>query len=333
MQMKYSGESKKSTAAGDRNPTSLVSLNNRELTFVENWARSYPYNRYRNYPVISKIQATKTLTDAILEPESTALLLWCRDGLMPTGLVRIVDLPWDSDLYKRRIGRITHLCGDLTAGGLRHLLMKTGFDHLSVRVDASDLGTQRMLTQIGFFMADSILTYLYHPTSGEPPEQPMVTRSRKPRRYREYEPLDRDRILKLTSQLYAHYPGRYSADPILREHAVDRYVRWAEKYLDGDADKIWVSELNGRVVGYLAFRYDRRLYRSFGIGCYGSGLGGSRGGDYYGLLQYALTHTKDMPWQCAEFDTQIDNYPVHRIYQDLKLEYVRAEYTYHLHLS
>ncbi|RDH87323.1 MAG: hypothetical protein DIZ77_18355 [endosymbiont of Seepiophila jonesi] len=95
MQMKYPDESKKSTAAGDRNPTSLVSLKNGELTFVENWARSYPYNRYRNYPVISKIQATETLTDAILEPEPTALLLWCRDGLMPTGLVRIVDLPWD----------------------------------------------------------------------------------------------------------------------------------------------------------------------------------------------------------------------------------------------
>jgi hypothetical protein len=305
-------------------------LGEREGAFIEEWALSYPYNCYRNYPVISTAQAARVLADAVAEPDPGASLLWVRDGTLPVGLVRVVDLPWDSDVYERRMGRITHMCGDLTAGKIRNILEGTGFDHLAVRVDVSDLGMQRILSQIGFFLVDSILTYLYHPSSGDPPE---AGRTSRPYRYREYEPADRDQVLRLTSEMYTRYPGRYHADPSLRERSTDRYERWAEKYLDGEADKIWVSDLNGLAVGYLAFRYDRRLYRSLGIGCYGSGLGASRGGGYRGLLRHAIMYTKDIPWQCAEFDTQIDNYPVHRIYQDLKLEYVRAEHTYHLQLS
>ena len=101
--------------------------------------------------------------------------------------------------------------------------------------------------------------------------------------------------------------------------------------MDGEADTIWVSESKGRVVGYLAFRYNRLLHKVLGMGCYGAGLGASRGGDYQALCRHALIFTEDIAWQCAEFETQIDNYAVNRIYNDLKFEYVHAEHTYHLH--
>lgn len=305
-------------------------LGESERAFVDEWARSYRYNRYRNYPLISATEAVRVLADSAAEPGPDATQLWQRDGDTPVGLVRIVNLPWDTALYGRKMGRITHLCGDLNGEEIRNLIEDTEFKHLAARVDASDLDGQRALTKAGFFPADSILTYLYHPASGAPPE-PLVNDSTREYTFRAYEPADRDSVLRITSQCYARYPGRYHADPLLQERSAQRYLRWAEKCVDGAADQICVSESKGRVVGYLAFRYDRTLYRVLGMGCYGEGLGASRGGDYLRLLRYTLMCNKAIPWQFAECDTQIDNFPVHRIYQELKLDYVRAVHTYHLH--
>jgi len=302
----------------------------REQAFLVDWAESQIYNPYRNYPHISAEQAARVLADAATEPGPGVTWLWHRHGSAPAGLIRIADLPWDTELYKRRMGRITHLCGELSSNTIRNLLDDTTFEHLAVRVDASDLATQRALTKAGFFQADSILTYLYHVARGALPEPP-AGRSAHRYTFRQYEPTDREDILRVTRYSYDSYPGRYHADPWLRERSAERYLRWAEKCVDGEADQICVSESKGKVVGYVAFRYDRRLYRVLGLGCYGAGLGASRGGDYLRLLRYTLMCDKAIPWHFAECDTQIDNYAVHRIYHALKLDYVRAEYTYHWH--
>jgi hypothetical protein len=228
------------------------------------------------------------------------------------------------------MGRITHVCGNLDAHAIRALLDQCPFDHLAVRVDASNADTQRALTEAGFFPVDSVLKFLHEPANGAPPE-PAARRSRARQTFRKVEPRDRDDILRLTAETFVRYPGRYHADPWLRPKGTERYVGWAQKYVDGEADTIWVAESKGRVVAYLAFRYNRTLLRVLGMGCYGAGLGASRGGDYQSLCRHALMFTTDIAWQVAEFDTQIDNYRVHRIYRDLKFDYAYAEHTYHLH--
>lgn len=299
---------------------------------METSAQSCRFNRYRNFSLIGNTEAARVLAESAAESGSDVTRLWQREGATPVGLLRIVDLPWDTDIYKRKMGRVTHLFGDLNGGEIRSLVERTTFDHLAVRVDASDLNTQEALTEAGFFPVDSILTYLFHATRVEPPKPP---RSRSMRRYtfRPYETADRDSVLRITAKCYARYQSRYHADPWLREHSAARYLRWAEEYVDGEADQICVAESKGRVVGYIAFRYDRQLYRVLGMGCYGAGLGASTGGDYLSLLRYTLLCTKAIPWQWAECETQVDNQFVRRIYQDLKLEHVRSEHTYHLHLS
>jgi hypothetical protein len=307
-----------------------ATLDPREIAFVHEWARSSAFNPYRNYRLISKAEAAQVLAAAVLEPGPHVAHLWHRDGAAPAGLIRVAELPWDSELYERKMGRITHLCGDLDAAAIRTLLDGYPFDHLAARVDASDIDTQRALIEAGFFPADSILRFLHYPSRGAPPE-PVARRSRARNTFRKYESSDRESVLSLTAKTYARYPGRYHVDPWLRQRSTERYVRWAEKYVDGEADTVWVSESNGRLVGYLAFRYNRTLQRVLGMGCYGAGLGASRGGDYQSLCRHALMFTKDIPWQISEFETQIDNYRVHRIYRDLDFDYAHAEHTYHLH--
>lgn len=305
-------------------------LTQAENSFVEAWARENRFNRYRNYPLISSSDAARVLTDNIATPGPDVTRLWLRHGNSIAGLIRIVDLPWDTALYGRRMGRISHLCGDLSDEEIRSLVDETDYEHLAIRIDASDSHTQQCIVKAGFFPVDSILTYLYYPAGVDLPDE---TDGRTTRQYtfRPYEPADRDRILHITSRSYGRYAGRYYADPLLRKRSAERYLEWARKCVDGEADQICVSECNGRVVGYVAFRYDRSLYRVLGIGNYGSGLGASSGGNYLKLLRYTLMCDKAIHWHFAECDTQIDNYHVHRIYQSLKLNYVRAEHTYHLH--
>jgi hypothetical protein len=317
-------------AAVEPQPIAAEDLGAAEIAFVEAWARATPYNPYRNYPLVSKPQAAQVLAAAVLEAGPQVTRLWHREGATPTGLIRVEALPWDSALYGRRMGRITHVCGDLDARAVRALLEHSPFDHLAARIDASNAAAQRALTEAGFFPVDSVLKFLHDPARGPPPE-PAARRSRARQTFRKYEPRDRDDVLRLTAETFARYPGRYYADPWLRPLGAERYVRWAEKYADGEADTIWVSESRGRVVAYLAFRYNRVLLRVLGLGCYGAGLGASRGGDYQALCRHALMFTTDIAWQVAEFDTQIDNYHVHRIYRDLKFDYALAEHTYHFH--
>ena len=299
--------------------------------FVRDWARDFPYNRFRNYPLIDADAARRLLVAEVLEGGTDVSHVWHRNGAELLGLVRIVEQCWDSALYGFRMGRVSNVCGELDPRTLRRLLENAAFDHLAIRVDASDTKTQRLLTEAGFFPADTILTYLYNRNNGEPPSSPVSVHSGR-HAYRPFRPEDRDSILRITSRCYSRYPGRYQADPLLKPLSAERYLQWARKYVDGVADQICVSEMQGRVSGYVAFRYDRNLYDTLGIGSYGTGLGASRGGDYHDLLRYTLWCDKEIDWQFAECDTQIDNYHVHRIYRDLKLDYVRAEHTYHLHL-
>ncbi len=302
-----------------------------DRNFVNEWAAAYRFNPYRNYRAIAKADSIRLVADAATERGPGVTHLWRRNGNVPRGMLRIAELSWDTELYGRRMGSISHLCGDLDSDSLRLLIDETDFAHLAVRVDASDVAMQRTLTQAGFFPADSMVTYLYYPERGELPES-AASRATCNYRYRQYEPSDRDSILRITAHCYARYAGRYHTDAWLAEKGPERYVRWAERCVDGHADQICIAEAKGRVVGYIAFRYDRRLHRMLGLSCYGgAALGASRGGDYHSLLRYTLQCPKSIPMHFAECQTQIDNFHVHHVYHGLGLEYVRAEHTYHLH--
>jgi len=302
-----------------------------DRNFVNDWAAAYRFNPYRNCPAISSTDSVRLVADAASGCAPDVTHLWRRNGDEPLGMLRIVDLAWDTELYGRRMGSISHLCGELDSDAIRRLIDETDFAHLAVRVDASDVAMQHTLTQAGFFPADSLLTYLYYPERGELPESP-ARRATRNYRYRLYEPSDRDSILQITAHCYARYAGRYLTDAWLAGKGAERYVRWAERCVDGYADQICIAESRGRVVGYIAFRYDRRLYRLLGLSCYGgAALGASRGGDYHSLLRYTLQCPKAIPMHFAECQTQIDNFHVHHVYHGLGLEYVRAEHTYHLH--
>ena len=307
---------------------------NRRERALQGWVESFKYGRYRNYPAFSAEHEKRVLTDSILEEGPGVRRLWLGDEASPSGLLRIVDLPWDETIYKVKMGYLTHCLGPISPFSIREALAEAGYRHVVTRVDASDFSLQRRLLEEGFFLADTLVTYITSPLS-DPLADKKCPALDLPFVVRDYEPKDREGVLEVTRQMYAHYPSRYHRDPFLQEHSAERYVSWMEKYLDGDADKTLVAELEGRVTAFLSFKFDRRLYQSTQILCSGAGIGASSAqgrGAYSRLLYDAIVYVMGKGARYSEFDTQIDNYGVLRLYHQLGLRYVRAQHTFHLHL-
>ena len=307
---------------------------NRREQALQGWVESFKYGRYRNYPAFSPEQAKQVLTDSLLEESPQVRRLWLGDDATPSGLLRVADLPWDENIYKVKMGFLTHCLGPISPFSIREALAEAGYRHVVTRVDASDFTLQRRLLEEGFFLADTLVTYITSPLS-DPVAEKKCPALDLPFVIRDYEPEDRGGVLEITHRMYAHYPSRYHRDPFLRKHSAERYVSWMEKYLDGDADKTLVAELEGKVTAFLSFKYDRRLSQSTQILCYGAGIGASSAqgrGAYSRLLYDAIVYAIAKGSLYSEFDTQIDNYGVLRLYHQLGLRYVRAQHTFHLHL-
>lgn len=301
---------------------------------LQGWVESFRYGRYRNYPAFSPEKSKQVLTDSLREEGPDVRRLWLGDDASPCGLLRVADLAWDENIYKVKMGHLTHCLGPISPLSIREALAEAGYGHIVTRVDASDFTLQRRLLEEGFFLADTLVTYITSPLS-DPVADKKCPALDQPFVIRDYEPNDREGVLEVTGLMYAHYPSRYHRDPFLRKHSADRYVSWMEKYLDGDADKTLVAEREGKVTAFLSFRYDRRLYESTQILCYGAGIGASSAqgrGAYSRLLYDAILYAMGKGSLYSEFDTQIDNYGVLRLYHQLGLRYVRAQYTFHLHL-
>jgi len=308
-------------------------MNPIQREFLEAWILSDPYGRYRNYPTLPEEKAFRLAMDTLCEESEEIRGFWFGPDTSPTGLIRVLDLHDDSDLFNMRMGVITHICGEIPPSRLRSCLKDAGYQHMVTRIDCSDVPRHQFLLKEDFLHVDSILTYLYVRVL-DPMKRKRSERCR-PFVFRHYEPDDRESVLEITRNMYRHYPSRYYRDPLLQHRSMDRYVIWMENYLDGGADKILVAELEGSVTAFLAYRYDRRFLQSTGLVSYGTGLGASteQGMGAYGRLLYnSIQQVSDDEAHFGEFDTQIDNYSVQRLYQQIELRYVRAQYTFHLHL-
>ena len=99
--------------------TVSAELGDAETDFIREWAKSFEYSPYRNYPYITSADASRVQEDAVSERGPGVHHLWQRENATPVGLLRIEDMPWDTALYRRRMGRVTHICGDLDDHDLR----------------------------------------------------------------------------------------------------------------------------------------------------------------------------------------------------------------------
>jgi GNAT superfamily N-acetyltransferase len=195
---------------------------------------------------------------------------------------------------------------------------------LVARCPVERLETVHAMEEAGGRLMDT-LVYSSHRLRSTPiPEDTGTTDIRR------FTPADAERIREIASLAFAGYMSHYHADPRLPNEECDAvYLEWAERSCAGDAgaDDVLVSELDGRVVGFVTTRLN------------GDGEGevvlGGVAPEAQGIGVYRSLLIASMSWclqaGCERMITssQITNHGVQRVWARLGSEPTGAYYTVH----
>jgi dTDP-4-amino-4,6-dideoxy-D-galactose acyltransferase len=289
---------------------------------------AYPFKPYRSYSQRAGESALRHLFLSRIEAGfrgGTLSVLWVPGANAAQGLAAWTRLAWDSQQLGVGAGRLDWLVasGDyqeqytikealLTA--ILEACADQSIRHLSARVDASDLSSIHLLEEHGFITVDSILTFSLDIGDARwpsPPEGLEIGLSR---------PEDIEQLKAIARSSYAY--GRFHSDPqILKAVADELHAVWLENScLRKAADAVIAAAENGRILGFVTCKIDRRAAQYLGliIGTIvlvatapeARGCGVARA-TIYGSLDWFRGQGVDI----VEVGTQLRNIPASRLYE------------------
>jgi ribosomal protein S18 acetylase RimI-like enzyme len=188
------------------------------------------------------------------------------------------------------------------------------------KLDTSDVVASNALTDIGFRVVDTALSYTGMPEGG------TATGLRFAR------PGDRDAVEGIARQAFRF--SRFHLDPRVPDTLANTIkAAWAANYFDGQrGDGMVIAEHEGRVAGFLQLLWagDRLLIDLIGVTSKLQGRGLGRG-----MIRHAARHgTGDgrMPTGML-VGTQSANTPSVRLYESLGFRMISAQHVLHYHGS
>jgi GNAT superfamily N-acetyltransferase len=305
---------------------------------LERLVAAHPYHDYRHYRALPKEVQLRLLASEIERAAEQGQLLTLREEDHTVALATFSHLPWDSHIFGLSMAKIGHLIAASAPGSrvqrldrvLEELIAwarRQGVRHLSTRVDCADVAAIQCLERQGFRLMECLITYVFRPKRDLLP--PMKTLYH----VRPYTPADREALLRITQQMYAHHQSRFSVDPSLPQSGVGRfYLEWTENVCSGAmADHILVAERKGCPVGFLAYKLNGHVLKQTGIRIAGQGLSASLPegtGAYVGLLHTALQLGRE-EYDFMEADAPLHHFVVIRTWQRLGFQLVRGKYAFH----
>jgi len=158
-------------------------------------------------------------------------------------------LPWDTDLFGVRIGRVAgERLTEPLAAEIDRWAERERLACLYFLADPSDARTVRIAEARSYRLVDERVTLARSLPAGLVPDE--STWGVRPATL-----ADSD-SLKAIARL-AHTDSRFFADGRFpRERAADLYATWIEKSLKGDAAIVFTAEMNGRSAGYVSCHWD-----------------------------------------------------------------------------
>lgn len=159
-------------------------------------------------------------------------------------------LPWDSDFFGARIGR-ARLAAPLTSTQLDAIdrwCDENRIDCLYLFTPIDDAAGIILAEDRGFRLVD---VRIHYERQMNLPFVPVQSRGT----VRDLRDSDAPGLLDLASR--SHRATRFYADPHFSHEQSDRFYRfWLQKSITGWADRVLVSELDGRPCGYLTLHID-----------------------------------------------------------------------------
>ena len=181
---------------------------------------AHPYSDYRHYRTISKEVQLRLLSSEIERAAEQGQFWTLRVEDQVVGLATLSHLPWDSNIFGLSMAKIGHLIAASAPGSKAQLLDRLleeliklaraqGIRHLSTRVDCADIETIQVLERWGFRLMECLITYVFRPQQDTFPSLKTLYH------VRPYTPADREALLAISEQMYAHHQSRFSVDPSL----------------------------------------------------------------------------------------------------------------------
>lgn len=299
---------------------------------------TYRFNDYRSYRMLNKIMLGQYLFDQIsflLKSDKNWVIVVFEKG-EAIGLATLSFLSWDTRHFGFKMAKIGYLItkGNYTQAvslksKLLNYLLKIckdeNFFHLSCRIDIEDTSSIHALETNGFRIMDTLVTYVFNRYKHK------IPKIRDLYKVREFKRQDLPVLVKISEN--AFHKDRFHLDPDISDKKADcLFGEWIRNSCRGKyAEKVFVAEKNSRPIGFLTFKLEQEIKRLSGYKIAGHGLSAVSPrvkGIYPSLVKAAIKEIA-LHYDCLEFDTQLNNYEVIKVWQRFGFDFIRAKYTFH----
>lgn len=256
------------------------------------------------------------------------------------GLLR--RLPWDSDIFHTPMGSIEIMAAqgtnnDITRESCVELIQRVlecargyGLRHVSCRINNPDWRIVHALERTGFHLMDIIVSYVYKKEKEYLPKFKRLYRIRFARED------DQDSLKILAETGFSH--DRFHNDPDLRDKDCKKLFRhWLIEALrqPSDSSALVAVDAEEKARGFLIYKKDNLAGKLFALKIIGRGLSvvsPEAKGAYVALLEEVRKQVCAR-YDYAEFDTQLTNREVIRIWHAFGFKYSHMACSFHKSLA
>jgi len=278
-----------------------------------------------------------------LAKESSIGFQWSASGKI-NGLIVYNESAWDSNIMGRRVGTIEHLAvrgDDPNADAILHELIEKltlalvdrGTQCVVCKVQANQRAEIHALEQSGFLLMDTLLDFVFD-FSRASIEQLNADRQDETLKIRRAEPTDLPVLMAITEKVFAHYFGRFHADPQMPAGTPTRiYTEWVRSAFGGRADWILVAEADGNIAGYGIWRKPLEIEKRHSVSVAHYDLAAvdpqfQGGGLWSALMLDGLRVARDVA-QNVIGPVHVSNHPVQHILQKSGWNIAAAKHSFH----
>jgi GNAT superfamily N-acetyltransferase len=257
------------------------------------------------------------------------------------------DLPWETEIIKRRMGAFKYVV--LAPDALRqrnrfeHLLdcaiewaASSGIEFLLCKAYTDDAPTIHTLQSRDFLLMDTLLDYVYdfrqdRSHSPIPTTCDGVT-------IREVETSDVDELVDVAQASFHDHFGRFHFDERIGKALAGKiYEEWIKSSVSGYADWILVAEVGGKIAGYSAWKRPSAQELTHGIRMGHLSIVAvhptyRRMGLFSTLTQTAMKLFEDIA-DYIEGPTHLNNYAMQRAYARLAWQLRDTRHSFHRWLT
>lgn len=313
-------------------------LKKEEVNKLKGLLSIYQFNDYRAYRMLNKGKLKEYLFNQILNllDDNKSWVIGAYEGERIVGLATLSFLSWDTEHFGIKMGKIGYIMADRDyQKGLAikdellayifSLCRKEKIIHLSCRIDISDTSSIHTLESSGFRIMDTLVTYAFNRYKHKVPDIKDLYK------IREFKKQDLSSLVDIAKNAFSK--DRFHLDPnIPREKADDLFGEWIKNSYKGIyADRVFVAEKGTEAIGFLTFRLDRGIEKLTAYKIAGHGLSAvsNKVKGVYPSLAKAAVQDITLHYDCLEFDTQLSNFEVIKIWQRFAFDFIKARYTFH----